>query len=220
MWNGIRSGIGAIWNGIKSGVTSGINAVMNSVRGIKDSITGFFSGAGSWLLDSGRKIIEGLGQGISSAFNGVKNMLSNGLQSLRNLLPFSPAKEGPFSGHGWTLYSGRSIMQAMAQGIEDETNGAVKMMDRAMGRLYQSANATGGKYGVGFDLQSQLDEAVANLRLSVPWDGMAPVDAYPAGKTVNYTIEINGERLNADSRLAALLDELVAACGVSLKART
>ncbi|KFI65762.1 tape measure protein [Bifidobacterium cuniculi] len=220
-WESMKTKMGNVWEGIKSGVSTGINNVMDSVRGIKDRITGFFSGAGQWLVDSGRSIINGLGEGISSAFNHVKGMLSDGLQSLRNLLPFSPAKEGPFSGHGWTLYSGRSIMQAMAQGIEDETDGAVKTMDRAMGRLYQSANsANTGKYGVGFDLQAQLDEAVANLRLSVPWDGISPVDAYPAGKTVNYTIEINGERLDADRRLATLLDELVAACGVSLKART
>ena len=38
----------------------------------------------------------------------------------RGFFPFSPAKEGPFSGKGWVLYSGRSIGKAFAQGMLDE----------------------------------------------------------------------------------------------------
>jgi len=52
------------------------------------------------------------------------------LSAARNLLPFSPAKEGPFSGKGWTLYSGRSISQALADGIGDN---AGKVSDAALG---------------------------------------------------------------------------------------
>jgi hypothetical protein len=44
------------------------------------------------------------------------------LDSVRAFLPFSPAKTGPFSGKGWTLYSGRSIGDALADGMTDRTS--------------------------------------------------------------------------------------------------
>ena len=49
----------------------------------------------------------------------VKDAVGGVLSGARNLLPFSPAKEGPFSGRGWTLYSGRSIAESLADGILD-----------------------------------------------------------------------------------------------------
>lgn len=50
----------------------------------------------------------------SAIYNKVKSIVSR----VRNLLPFSPAKEGPFSGHGYTTYSGAALMQGLLQGIE------------------------------------------------------------------------------------------------------
>lgn len=70
------------------------------------------------LFESGKKIISGLIDGIKSMFSSAKNAVSGFLSGIRNLLPFSPAKEGPFSGHGWTLYSGMSIAEALADGMQ------------------------------------------------------------------------------------------------------
>ena len=77
------------------------------------------SGAGQWLVQSGKAIIDGLISGIKGAISGAKDAVSGALQSIRDLFPFSPAKEGPFSGRGWVLYSGRSITAAFAQGVTD-----------------------------------------------------------------------------------------------------
>jgi hypothetical protein len=55
------------------------------------------------------------------------------LSGARDLLPFSPAKEGPFSGRGWTLFSGRSIMTGLAEGIHDEAPTVHKTMSSALG---------------------------------------------------------------------------------------
>ena len=120
MWGAILNGISGIWSGITSGVRSGINTMMNVVQGVKGSITGFFSGAGSWLVDSGKAIIQGLVDGINSMVSSVTNAVGNVMDAARNLLPFSPAKEGPFSGRGWTLYSGQSIVEALAQGVSQK----------------------------------------------------------------------------------------------------
>lgn len=87
--------------------------------GLPGQIAGWLGDLGSLLYESGAKIITGLINGIKSRAGAVKDAVSGVLESARNLLPFSPAKEGPFSGKGWTLYSGRSISEALAQGILD-----------------------------------------------------------------------------------------------------
>lgn len=116
-WNTMRTLIGTVWAGIKSGVQAGINGVRSLISGVRGMITGFFSGAGSWLVGAGKAIIRGLVSGIRSMVGAVKDAVGGVLSAARNLLPFSPAKEGPFSGRGWTLYSGQSIVEALAQGV-------------------------------------------------------------------------------------------------------
>nr|WP_269213854.1 tape measure protein [Schaalia sp. lx-260] len=128
-WNAISNLFGNIWTGIKNAASKGVQWVIDTVTGVKDKITGFFSNAGKWLWDSGKKIIQGLIDGVKNMFNNAKQAVSDLLGGIRKLLPFSPAKEGPFSGKGWTLYSGRSIVEALAVGVrqkQDEFADAVK----------------------------------------------------------------------------------------------
>jgi hypothetical protein len=53
----------------------------------------------------------------SRRIGGAKDRISGGILSIRNLFPFSPAKEGPFSGRGWTTYSGQAIAEGLAAGM-------------------------------------------------------------------------------------------------------
>lgn len=135
VWNAVKSGTTAAWNGIKTAVSSAIDGVMGFVTGMKDKITGAFSSAGTWLLDSGRKIIGGLIDGIKNMASSVTDAVGGVLKKARDLLPFSPAKKGPFSGRGWTLYSGQSIMTALAQGIRQKGKTAVDALGLALGGL-------------------------------------------------------------------------------------
>lgn len=134
-WNGIKSAFSSIWNGIKSAAKSGVDAVYNTVKSIKDKIVGFFAGAGSWLVNSGKAMLDGLGRGISNAIGGVVNTVKGGLEKIRGLFPFSPAKYGPFSGHGWVLYSGISIAEALGEGFARAVPGAVGDFEAGMSRL-------------------------------------------------------------------------------------
>ncbi len=144
MWNGICNGISAIWDGIKNGVKSGIDAVVNAVTGIKDTICNFFANAGTWLLDSGAAILKGLGDGIMNAVSGVVDTVTGAVSWIRDLFPFSPAKEGPFSGHGWVLYSGMSIMDALAEGVEKRAGATFSTIKNAMSaaQAYTQADAS------------------------------------------------------------------------------
>lgn len=74
---------------------------------------------------------------------------------MRNLLPFSPAKEGPFSGKGWSLYSGQSIVEALAEGAasrsplfeeairETMAAGQAQLADLELGAMRVSAGLGG-----------------------------------------------------------------------------
>lgn len=117
VWNGAKSLVSDAWEGIKTAVSDGIDGMMGFIEGIPDAILGFFSDAGNWLKDSGRAIIDGFTSGIEGAIDGALSAVSGMLGFIRDLFPFSPAKEGPFSGKGWVLYSGMSIADAMGEGF-------------------------------------------------------------------------------------------------------
>ena len=102
------------------GVGQWIGNAVAWFKNLPDQVREIFADAGRWLFESGQKIIQGLIDGIKNVASKVSDAVGDVLSAARDLLPFSPAKKGPFSGKGWTLYSGRSIVQALAQGVLDE----------------------------------------------------------------------------------------------------
>lgn len=121
-WNVVRAGTTAVWNGIKTAVRVAINAVVTVVRGLHSKVSGIFSGAGSWLLNAGKKIIGGLINGIESMIGAVKAKL----KSLTNLIP---KVKGPPKKDAKLLQSaGRSIIQGLIDGFNDKTPDMVKVL--------------------------------------------------------------------------------------------
>lgn len=153
MWSSISSFFGSIWSGIQSAAQSGINGVLNTISGIKDSILGFFSGAGSWLADAGRSIVNGLAEGIKGAVGAATGAISSVLDAVSSFLPHSPAKTGPFSGRGWTLYSGQAITSALAEGIAGKTrvatSAALGMVSSVQAALNGSSVAMNSTLAMG-----------------------------------------------------------------------
>lgn len=126
VWNAVSSFFKDVWNNIVNSaigfgnmLRSKFDEVVSFVRSVPEKIIGFFTGLGNRLYESGRALIQGFLNGIKSAFEAAKNFVANGLQSIRNLFPFSPAKEGPFSGRGWVAYSGKSVGETFTQSIAD-----------------------------------------------------------------------------------------------------
>jgi tape measure domain-containing protein len=117
-WNAVAAIIGPIWANITSAVSGAIGNVLSTVSGLQSQLVGFFSGAGTWLLSAGRSIVQGLINGITGMISGATGAMSDLLAKVQALLPHSPALEGPFSGKGWTLYSGQAMAKALGAGID------------------------------------------------------------------------------------------------------
>lgn len=102
---------------LKDAIARKIGEAVAKVRELPGKAVSALGNLGSRLFESGKALIRGFIDGIKNMAGRVGDAVSGVLSKARNLLPFSPAKEGPFSGKGWTLYSGQAISQALAAGI-------------------------------------------------------------------------------------------------------
>ena len=161
-------------DGFLHGVTDGLNAAVDFVKSIPDKIKSFFSNAGDWLVNSGKALLDGFAKGIRNAVNTVTSAASDALGAVRKLFPFSPAKKGPFSGHGYTTYSGRALMRDFARGIKGSSALAETEAMSALSSVHDvfsnarplsfsavaDANAN-GIYRAAFELDSRQQRANA-----------------------------------------------------------
>jgi phage-related protein len=160
IWNGFTStvqsvvaGIQGFVGGLVGSISAAIQGVFATVRGVQTTIIGIFSGAGEWLRESGAKIIDGLAKGIKAAVGKATEAIQGVVGAVRDFLPFSPAKRGPFSGKGWTPHSGRALAVGFAEGIAAETD-TVRRAAEGM------ANAASVSATVGLDqAASSIDDA-------------------------------------------------------------
>ena len=101
---GAKEGFAFVLSEISRGITDGINRVKNAV-------SEFFNG-GKALVNG---IADGILSGVSSGVLG--SAASTAMSVISAYIPHSPAKKGPFSGRGWTLYSGEAIVNDLAKGM-------------------------------------------------------------------------------------------------------
>ncbi|WP_146046219.1 hypothetical protein [Streptomyces cahuitamycinicus] len=104
-------------------------AFVSLVRGLPGRARSALGNLGGLLRGAGRALIQGFINGIKSMLGSVKNAASGVVSAARNFFPFSPAKEGPFSGKGYTLHSGRALAGDFGRGITDQLPYLRKVMD-------------------------------------------------------------------------------------------
>ena len=113
LWDGAVKWTGQFLEGAK-GVWGN---VVEFVSGIPGAIMRALGDMGSFLLRSGEALVNGFLRGIQNSWNKLTSWVSEGMSKLRGLWPFSPAKWGPFSGHGYVTYSGEAIVRDFADSI-------------------------------------------------------------------------------------------------------
>jgi len=164
-FSSIRSAVSSAATTVKTTIRSAFTAVVTAVRNKLDaavslvrSLPGRALSAlgkiGAKLKGAGRKLIQGFVNGITDKIGAVGDAVGRVVQKARDLLPFSPAKEGPFSGKGYTLYSGQALAGDLAKGItknEGKVRSAVSgLMGEAQGGLNANlamARSGGGRGG-------------------------------------------------------------------------
>ena len=182
-WSALGSFLDSAWDGFVSAVTGGNEQVMSILGGLPGKIIGFFADAGSWLIDSGRALLQGFADGVMGAVGWVGDQISGALGTIRGLFPFSPAKEGPFSGRGYTTYSGKALMRDWAKGMASEESVVRKTVKSALGG------------------------ASAMLSAGVSVTG-APAAAGAGG---NVYITVDGRQVDGDQRIRRAVEVIVSA---------
>ena len=178
IWQWLTGAISSVqaWGGqMGAGARNAGNQFLQGITGTLQSLPGrlqsLFSNAGSWLLSSGRSIIDGLAQGIRNGISAAVDAASNAMEAISKLFPHSPAKEGPFSGHGWTLYSGQSIIDGLAEGmlqrragLVDATRAAISPASMELMHGMDTPRPSVGTGTANGTYQNQSDELLAEIR--------------------------------------------------------
>jgi len=152
--------------------------IISTLREVFATVRSFFAGD-TTFFEAGKRLLITLGEGIWSAVTYPFTMLKNALGKLRNLLPFSDAREGPLasltaSGSALlkTLADGMSLSQSLpakvfgfaARGILSAVAGAWQQIKTAGGNLMDAASAPfrmAGKLWEGLILGAQVVAAKA-----------------------------------------------------------
>lgn len=178
IWQWLTGAISSVqaWGGqMGAGARNAGNQFLQGITGTLQSLPGriqsLFSNAGSWLLSSGRSIMDGLAQGIRNGISAAVDAASNAMEAISKLFPHSPAKEGPFSGHGWTLYSGQSIIDGLAEGmlqrragLVDATRAAISPASMELMHGMDTPRPIVGTGTANGTYQNQSDELLAEIR--------------------------------------------------------
>lgn len=172
------------WSGIKEMAKGSLDALGGVIEGGLDIVIGFFLGlpneilgamgdTGAMLADSGRKIIQGLINGIKSMVGAAKEAIGGVVSAIKNFLPFSPAKEGPFSGRGYTTFSGAALIEDFAKGIRSGAPEAIAAIEDVAGQT----------------------QAALDIQAAVDSDGFGSISDKVASALSGWTVEMDANGL-------------------------
>lgn len=117
---GIGRFFGDTWNNVSAGVQGFIGGLIGFFSELPGRIMGALAGIGGWLLDAGRSLIQGFIDGIKGMVGAIGDAVGGVLDFAKQFFPHSPAKRGPFSGSGYTSFSGKALASDFAAGIASQ----------------------------------------------------------------------------------------------------
>lgn len=109
-WNAVKSKTIETWNSFREAVSNGVNSAMELISSIPGKITGFLGGIN--LFNIGKSILEGLLNGLKSAWEAVAGFLG-GLADKIKELKGPPAKDAKL-----LIGNGKLIMDSLANGLQ------------------------------------------------------------------------------------------------------
>lgn len=127
-WDSVTQWISNAWNGACQGVQTGIDWIKSGINGIID----WFTGIPDKFAEFGSNIMNSLAGGIKAVAMAPFNAVSSIFDKVRNLLPFSDAKEGAFS---HLTLSGQRIMTTISEGINQEEDAPSEAVKRSFNKV-------------------------------------------------------------------------------------
>jgi TP901 family phage tail tape measure protein len=141
-FRGMVNGIKGAVNSIKGAVTKAFQNTLDFIKSIPGKILEALGNVGSLLLESGKKIIQGLIDGIKSKVGdlggAMKSVVKDGISAFT---PFSPVKEGPLKkfNRGGT---GIKLMEMLQEGITSQRNSVARATASIATAMSDSFNNT------------------------------------------------------------------------------
>ncbi len=165
-WAKVKAAAGATVSGVISFFSRLPGRIISFVASIPGRVRSIFAGAGRWLWNAGANIIGGLINGITSRIGALIGTISGAVGRIRNMLPFSPAKEGPLSGKGDPYLAGQRISERIGAGIASRKTGIGDALGGAMQGAGSPRGAAGGGGVVRLEIRSggsRLDDLLVHV---------------------------------------------------------
>jgi TP901 family phage tail tape measure protein len=189
----VQSAMVSRWNAIKSAVVAAIQGMITSIRStmaqIPSAISSSLSAAAGVVTgfigsfrSAGVGLISALVAGIKSKIGEIKAAVSEALSAARALLPFSDAKEGPFSD---LTYSGGQLMATIAKGVL----GNAAAVPSAMSQVFVPAMA----------IAQPLIPAAQTMPMTQPFNSLAPAMGMTPPTPMNAQAAAGGTTTNNSS---------------------
>lgn len=119
------------------------------------------------VSSGGRSLGETFAAGILASIGRVRDASMQLVEAAHAPIPNSPAKIGPFSGKGWTLYSGESVAEAFAEGFTRKIGDTQRQITSGMQGIAATINqgdAFNISMNVTADSTTTLDSLIAQAR--------------------------------------------------------
>ena len=185
------------WDAIVGAISSGVGKAISFVTSLPGKITGALGDAGRWLIDAGKKIIQGLIDGIMSMIGAAGRAIGAVARKIRDALPFSPAKWGPLSGPGSPDLAGRTLGAMLAAGIRrsltDVSNATVQVATAAQASTLGAPGLAAGGVA-GLDLRD-VEAALQRAMTKAMDQSRLLIDGTGAARLVNTTNQLDSRRM-------------------------
>lgn len=134
----------AMYQAIKLKIDEIVAWAVNFPQRIIDAILGYVDR----FRQAGATLIQSFADGIDSKASAATDAAGNVVGGTAALFPQSPAKTGPFSGQGYTLYRGQKLIEDFGRGIQEAGPRLADLARQAMeGAKIAISGFTGGGGG-------------------------------------------------------------------------
>ena len=160
----LSSVIGAVAGWAGQMASQAAQAASNFGSSLIDGLYGIVGSA----MSAGQAIVQGVIDGITGMIGSAGAAIGSVVDTIASYLPHSPAKRGAFSGKGWTPYSGKAIVQGLAEGIEAAGDSPTEAMAGVMGRVRSAIGEGGAGIGGSVSVGSSGESVIAWLAANLP----------------------------------------------------